>query len=222
MHKRAKRGVQDAPPKESNTDAAPVGTQMRVGPAWLEMTKRIADSGWTALSDQRAAELFAYIAGSHGDRIAADIRDITVMEGLFGDQGMMQNLLNAVLNKLPENKPLTAAETYGLCIALARVVRSPQGIQLASGADKRRGGTRQGAKSVLVALDVIRELTHGKARSFEEAWAAVAAERHLSESAVKKCWMERRALLLATLRTPLDVTAAQLVSENVAAGNRKP
>ena len=155
------------------------------------------------------------------DRIESDLRDITLMEGIRGDQGMMENFLNAILNKLPSREPLNAAETFGLCIVLARVVRSPQGVQLASGAGKRRGGTKQGDKSMGVAIDVLYELTHGTAHSFEEAWAAVATNRHLSESAVKKCWMERRRLILETIRCPLDMTAAQLVAESVEGGLRK-
>lgn len=194
---------------------------MRVGPAWLELTHRIMETGWEALSDQRSAEMFAYVKSTPMERIATDMRDITLMEGLSGDQGMMENFVNALLNKISQAEPLNASETYGLCMVLARIVRSPQGVQLAAGAEKRRGGTRQGAKSIMVALDVIHQLTHGTSNNFEDAWAATAAQKHLSESAVKKCWMERRKLLLETLRHPLDITAAQMVAQSVAAGFRK-
>lgn len=194
---------------------------LRVGPAWLRLTNRMLDAGFESLSDARAAEMFAYVQLSPVKRIKSDMRDIALMEALEGDQGMMSNCLHALVSKLTANEPLSSSEAFGLMVILARIAVSPQGLQVAAGAAKRRGGTRQGAKSMTISLDVLNQLSHGSANSFEEAWAAAAQSLHLSESRVKGAWMDRRELLLQTLRYPVDVSAAQIVTQSVEQGFRK-
>jgi hypothetical protein len=190
------------------------------GPAWTWLTDQVLKTGWEHLNTLRAGEMFEYVKGTAERQIVMDMRDLAVAEALSGDQGMMANLLPLLVDKLSKGEALTAGETLATCTILARAVRSPQGVQIACGVSSKRGGTRQGAKSIMVALDVLGALDRGPANSFEEAWAQVAAARNLSESQVKKSWTERKAAVLGVLKLPSNITAERVIAKAVRDGLR--
>lgn len=193
---------------------------MTVGPAWLALTNAIISSGWEAIADHRTRDLFGYVAVDAQTRLNTDLSELFLWEGLSGDQGSMEHSLLWLFDKLRSAKPLSAADYYGLAAVLARIIESPQAIQAAAGVKNRRGGSKKGSKSMEVALDVLLQLTHGKAHSFGEAWAATAAKLHVSEGLAQKYWTDRRESLLKVIRQPLGVTAAQIVQQSIEQGFR--
>lgn len=107
----------------------------------------------------------------------------------FGDQSFAQKGLSEVQRRLFRGETLDQADQWFLAMVISRVGSSSVAMNAICGSDRKRGAGKRGYKSWGVAIAVLREMQDCEA-TLEEAVLRTAARRHVSESMVKKCWIQ--------------------------------
>jgi len=115
-------------------------------------------------------------------------------EAVNGDQSFAEGALVILMNKLLEKEELKKFELDVLIWFLHNIKSSKQGINIACGADKKRGVGKRGVKARTLAVQVLAHVETNKQEdkkmSMEKIWGIVAKSENSSESAVKKAWMQ--------------------------------
>ena len=116
--------------------------------------------------------LFSYIQDSHD-----------------GDQSCAQKGLAEVQRRLFRGEALDQADQWFIAMVISRLGNRSVSMNIICGSDRKRGAGKRGYKSWGVALAVSREMQDCNT-TLEEAVLRTASRQHLSESMVKKCWIQ--------------------------------
>lgn len=104
------------------------------------------------------------------------------------DQSFMKKTLSLLGERLQHGMPIEEVDVWALRTIIHNVFCSPAAVSAACGAKAKRGGPKNGAKALVAAMEVSKQIA--RLNNVEEAWAAAAATLNMSEGAVKRAWIE--------------------------------
>jgi hypothetical protein len=135
---------------------------------------------------QRTISEFARYADSGS---AAAVEFLMFREACKGDPSFMGAFATQMLATLVSGEDFNPAERMMLTELLNRVSGHKAVARAISGAARKRGTSKEGYKGFATALRVLTAVMDEGATSVEEAWAIVAEQSGLSDSAVKASWI---------------------------------
>lgn len=144
----------------------------------FQLTEAALESGWERLS----IDVRVFRGKGRAEAAYADL----IRRALDGDTGLAREISTAILGKFLTDARLNAAERFFVVWLLNKLYTDEGSARGFSG--QTTGRTRDGAKGLNVALDIV-EATHHAAR-MEDAWGLVADANCIGRDMVRRYWSE--------------------------------